>query len=58
MRTILLDVMLDGMFVCTMKYRLPWYEEVSEAKLREHVLSRLPTLKGKDFKIYPYDGKS
>lgn len=54
MRSIIFDVFLDDRFVCTMKYKYDEYYGLSEWVLREYVVSRLPTLKGKDFTIHIY----
>lgn len=55
MKTIFFDVMLNDRFVHTMKYKCPDNKEISEAMLHDYVISKLPTLKNKDFKIYLYD---
>lgn len=48
--TIAFDIMLRGQFVATLRMPLrPW--PFTEDEVREFVLSKLPTLRGKDYKI-------
>lgn len=50
MKTIIFDIMLGGRFVYTMRMPLhPW--PFTEEEVREFVLSKLPTLRGEDFKV-------
>ena len=60
MKKIPIDIMLHGQFIATLRMPLrPWpftEDEVSpwpftEDEVREFVLSKLPTLRGEDFKI-------
>ena len=50
MKTITFDIMLRGRFVATLRMPLrPW--PFTEDEVREFVLSKLPTLRGEDFKV-------
>lgn len=50
MKKIPIDIMLRGQFVATLRMPLrPW--PFSEDEVREFVLSKLPTLRGEDFKV-------
>lgn len=51
MKTLVFDVMLDGRFVHTFRYRYCPLFPIDEQELEKFVTGRLPTLKGKDFKI-------
>lgn len=51
MKTIFFDVMLNERFVKTFKYRYNPLFGFDMDELREFVISKLPTLKNKDFKI-------
>lgn len=57
MKDIVFDVMLGEYFVHTMRYKCAEGTELSEYRLREYVVKKLPTLRGKDFKIYIYESK-
>lgn len=46
MKTFVFDVMLNGRFVCTLKLFPIDFED-----LTKFILSKKPTLKGKDFRI-------
>lgn len=52
MKTIYIDVMRNGFFVKTLPYKHHEVLRLDEGKLRDFVLSKMPTLKGKDFDIY------
>ena len=52
MRTIYIDVMIGGRFIKTLPYKHHDILRLDEEKLREYVLSKMPTLRGKDFEIY------
>ena len=52
MKTIYIDVMRNGFFVKTLPYKHHEVLRLDEEKLRDFVLSKMPTLKGKDFDIY------
>lgn len=51
MKTLIFDVMLDGRFVRTFRYQYCPLFPIDEQELEKFVTDRLPTLKGKDFKI-------
>lgn len=51
MKTLVFDVMLDGRFVHTFRYQYCPLFPIDEQELEKFVTDRLPTLKGKDFKI-------
>ena len=51
MKTLTFDVMLDGRFVKTFKYRYNPAFVLEEHELCDFVLSKMPTLKGKKFQI-------
>ena len=52
MRTIHIDVMRGERFIKTLPYKHHEVLRLDEEKLRDFVLSKMPTLKGKDFDIY------
>lgn len=49
--TVTFDVVLDGYFVSTFRYRVSPPHPISERGLYNFVVGKLPTLKGKQFKI-------
>lgn len=51
MKTIVFDVMLDGRFVCTLKYKYCALFPIDFEDLKKFILEKRSTLKGKDFKI-------
>lgn len=51
MKTFIFDVMLDGRFVCTLKYKYCALFPIDFEELKKFVLKKRPTLKGKDFRI-------
>lgn len=51
MKTLTFDVMLDGRFVCTLRYEYCPLFPVSGRELRDFVVSKRPTLRNKDFRI-------
>lgn len=51
MKILIFDVMLDGRFVCTLRYKYHPAVPVSVGKLIDFVINKCPTLKGKPFRI-------
>ena len=51
MKTLIFDVMLNEQYIHTFKYKYNSLFPIEEEKLRKFVEERLPTLKGKKFKI-------
>lgn len=51
METFIFDVMLDGRFVCTLKYKYCALFPIDFEDLEKFVLLKRPTLRGKDFRI-------
>lgn len=50
MKTFTFDVMLNGRFVCTLKYKYCALFTIDFKDLTKFVLKKRPTLKGKDFR--------
>lgn len=51
MKTFVFDVMLNGRFICTLKYKYCALFPIDFEVLEKFVLKKRPTLKGKDFRI-------
>lgn len=51
MKIFIFDVMLDGRFICTLKYKYCALFPIDFEDLEKFVLQKIPTLKGKDFRI-------
>ena len=51
MKTFVFDVMLDGRFICTLKYKYCALFPIDFEDLTKFDLKKRPTLKGKDFRI-------
>ena len=51
MKTLIFDVMLNEQYIHTFKYKYNPLFPIEEEELRKVVEERLPTLKGKKFKI-------
>lgn len=51
MKTFVFDVMLNGRFVCTLKYKYCALFQIDFEVLTKFILKKRPTLKGKDFQI-------
>jgi hypothetical protein len=51
MKTFVFDVMLNGRFICTLKYKYCPLFPIDFEELEKFVLKKRPTLKGKDFRI-------
>ena len=49
------DVMVDGLFYHTIKYKTEFNIPPTEEELRKYVLSKLPTLKNKNFEVLQCD---
>lgn len=56
MKTIFLDIMLNSRYVRTLKYKFCPLFNINMDDLRKYVVSKMPALKGKPFKIeFDYD---
>lgn len=51
MKTFVFDVMPNGRFVCTLKYKYCALFPIDFKDLEKYILSKKPSLKGKDFRI-------
>lgn len=51
MKTFVFDVMLNGRFVRTLKYKYCALFPIDFEELKEFILKKRPTLKGKDYRI-------
>lgn len=51
MKTIFLDIMLNGRYIRTLKYKFCPLFHINMDDLREYVVSKMPALKGLPFKI-------
>lgn len=51
MKTFAFDVMLNGRFICTLKYKYCALFQIDFEDLEKFVLKKRPTLKGKDFSV-------
>lgn len=51
MSTFKFDIMLNGRFVCTLRYKYCTLFPIDFEDLKSFILSKRPTLKGKDYKI-------
>lgn len=51
MKDFIFDIMLDGRFICTLKYRYNSLFPIDFEELKEFILKKRPTLKGKDYRI-------
>lgn len=51
METLVFDVMLDDRYINTFHYPFSRLFPIDESHLSKFVINKLPTLKGKDFKI-------
>lgn len=51
MKKFIFDVMLNGRFICTLKYEYSPLFPIDFEDLTKFVLEKRPTLKGKDFRI-------
>lgn len=51
MKTLIFDVMLNGRFVCTLRYKYCSLFPIDSEELVKLVLEKRPTLKGKPFRI-------
>ena len=49
------DVMVDGLFYHTIRYKTEFNIPPTEEELRKYVLSKLPTLKNKHFEVLQCD---
>lgn len=51
MRTFKFDIMLNGRFICTLRYKYCALFPIDSEDLKKFILSKRPSLKGKDYKI-------
>ena len=51
MKELIFDVMLNGRFVCTLKYRFCPLFPITVEELEKFVEEKRPSLKGKNYKI-------
>ena len=51
MKEFVFDVMLNGRFVCTLKYKYCALFPIDFEDLEKFILSKKPYLKGKDYRI-------
>lgn len=51
MKIFVFDVMLDGRFICTLKYKYCALFPINFEELEKFILSKKPSLKGKVFRI-------
>ena len=51
METFIFDIMLNGRFICTLKYKYCALFPIDFEDLEKFILSKKPSLKGKDFRI-------
>ena len=51
METLMFDVMLNGHFVCTLRYKYCPLFPIEERALYDFVISKRPTLRNKPFNI-------
>lgn len=51
MRTFKFDIMLNGRFVCTLRYKYCALFPIDSEDLKKFILSKRSYLKGKDYKI-------
>lgn len=51
MKEFIFDVMLDGRFICTLKYKYCVLFPIDLEELNKFILKKRPTLKGKNFRI-------
>lgn len=52
MKTFVFDIMLDGRFICTLKYKYCALFPIDFEDLEKFVLLKRPTLKGYDLELY------
>lgn len=51
MKTFVFDAMLNGRFVCILKYKYCSLFPIDFEDLKKFILSKKPSLKGKDYRI-------
>lgn len=51
MKTFVFDVMLNGRYVCTLKYEYSPLFPIDFEELKESILNKRPSLKGNDYRI-------
>lgn len=51
MSTFDFDIMLNGRFICTLKYKYCALFPIDFEELKKYILKKRPTLRGKDYRI-------
>lgn len=51
MKTFVFDIMLDGRFICTLKYKYCALFPIDFEDLKKFILDKRPSLRGKDYRI-------
>ena len=51
MKTFVFDIMLDVRFICTLKYKYCALFPIDFEYLEKFIISKKPSLKGKDYRI-------
>ena len=51
MKNFTFDIMLNGRFVCTLRYKYCALFPIDFENLKKFILSKRPSLKGKDYRI-------
>lgn len=51
MKTLVFDIMLNGKFICTLKYKYCALFPIDFEELKKYILKKRPTLRGKDYRI-------
>lgn len=51
MKTIFLDIMLRGRYICTLKYKYCPLFAINEKDMKEFIISKRPDLEGQPFNV-------